>query len=96
MGRKLYVGNLPYTTTEDELRETFEPYGQVSRVAIVMDKQSGLPRGFGFVEMNQDEEGALAIAELHESQLGDRAIKVKEARPRTERNGERRSRSGRN
>lgn len=93
---RIYVGNLAEQTTENEIRDAFAAYGEVSRVAIITDKQSGQPRGFGFVEMNQDEEGTLAIAELHESQLGDRAIKVKEARPRTERNGERRSRSGRN
>jgi cold-inducible RNA-binding protein len=84
---KIYVGNLTEQTTETQIRDTFAPYGQVSRVAIVMDKQTGLPRGFGFVEMHEAEEGKRAIAGLHGTLLGDRALKVKEARPREERTG---------
>lgn len=92
---KIYVGNLAEQTTETEIREAFSAYGQVSRVAIMTDKQSGLPRGFGFVEMKQAEEGESAIAELHGTRLGDRTLKVKEAKPRAERNGAHRSRADR-
>lgn len=83
---KIYVGNLAEDTTENELREAFGAYGEVGRVAIVADKQTGLPRGFGFVEMNM-EQGTSAIAGLDGSSLGDRALKVNEAKPRSERNG---------
>ncbi len=93
---KIYVGNLAGQTTESEIRETFAPYGQVSRVAIMMDKQSGLPRGYGLVEMAQAEEGELAIAELHGTLLGDQVLQVREARIRPKRNGEPRSRPSRN
>lgn len=84
---KIYVGNLAEQTTANEIRDTFTPYGQVSRVALLTDKQTGLPRGIGVVVMDQAEEGRLAIAGLHGTLLGDRAIKVKEARPQAERNG---------
>lgn len=93
---KIYVGNLAEQTTEDEIRETFEPYGQVSRVAIMTDKQSGLPRGSGLVEMKQAEEGELAIAELHGTLLGDQVLKVREAKLRAKRKGKPRSRPSRN
>ena len=92
----IYVGNLAEQTTENELRETFAAYGQVSSVAIITDKKSGLPRGFGFVEMDEAEEGKLAIAGLDGALLGDRAIKVNEARARAERNGLSHSRASQN
>jgi RNA recognition motif-containing protein len=90
---RIYVGNLAAQTTENELRETFAAYGQVSQVAIITDKKTGLPRGFGFVEMDQTEEGEQAISELHGTLLGDRTLKVKPARSREEGNGEDRSRA---
>lgn len=93
---RIYVGNLAAHTTKNEIRKTFEPYGQVSRVAIAMDKQSGLPRGFGIVEMAQDEDGKRAIAEIHGTQLDNRTLRVKEARPRKERNGQHRNRADKN
>jgi len=92
---KIYVGNLAEQTTANEIRETFAAYGEVSRVAIITDKESGLPRGFGFVEMNQTGQGELAIAKLDGALLGDRALKVREARSRAERNGMPRSRASR-
>lgn len=93
---KIYVGNLAEQITENELRETFAAYGQVSRVTIIIDKKSGLPRGFGFVEMDEAEEGELAIVELDGALLGDRAMKVNEARARAERNGHPDSRASQN
>lgn len=92
---RIYVGNLAEQTTEDEIRETFAAYGRVSQIAIIMDKKSGLPRGFGFLEMDQAEEGELAIAELDGTILGDQALKVNEARPRPERNEKNRRREDR-
>ena len=93
---KIYVGNLAEQITEKEIRETFEPFGQVSRVAIVMDKQSGLPRGFGIVVMDQAEEANRAISELHGTLLGNQSLKIKEARPRAAHIGEDRNRVGGN
>jgi RNA recognition motif-containing protein len=84
---KIYVGNLAEQTTEDEIREAFAPYGDVTRVTIATDKQSGHPRGFGFVEMLQAEEAEEAISKLHGTLLREQPLKVKEAKPRTERNG---------
>ena len=78
---RIYVGNLAAQTTENELREAFAAYGQISQVVILRDKQSSLPRSFGFVEMNQDEEGALAIAELNGTLLRKRPLKVSKAGP---------------
>jgi len=82
MGRKLYVGNLPYTTSEDELRDLFSRVGQVDTVNVVRDNATGRARGFAFVEMASDAEAAKAVAELHETQLGGRALAVNEARPK--------------
>ena len=84
---KIYVGNLAEQTTNKEIRETFAAYGEVSRVAIISDKQNGYVRRFGLVKMDRAEEGEVAIAELHGTLLGDRALKVKAARPRAEHNG---------
>lgn len=90
----IYVGNLPWSTSEDELRELFEEYGEVSSVNIIKDRDSGRSRGFGFVEM--EEEGARAAIEaLDGEELDGRALKVNQARPREER-GDRRGRGGRN
>lgn len=83
MSKKLYVGNLSFQTTEDELREVFGQYGQVTSAQVVMDRETGRSRGFAFVEMA---EGAdQAIAAMNGAQLGGRTLTVNEARPREER-----------
>jgi cold-inducible RNA-binding protein len=81
---KLYIGNLPYQVTEDQLREAFESFGQVESVAIIKDKYSGQSKGFGFVEMPANAEGQAAIESLNGKDFNGRAIKVNEAKPRTE------------
>ena len=83
--KNIFVGNLSFNTGEDELRQLFEQYGQVDRVAIMTDRDTGRSRGFGFVEMTNDEDGEKAIAALNGSQLGGRTLNVNEARPKTER-----------
>ena len=83
----IYVGNLSFKTTEDELRQAFEAFGAVSAVNIISDKETGRPRGFGFVEMTNADEGGKAIEGLHETNLGGRTITVNEARPREPRAG---------
>jgi RNA recognition motif-containing protein len=82
MGRKLYVGNLPYEIGETELQELFGQCGAVDTVRIMRDMATGRARGFGFVEMNTDEEAQAAITKLNEHQLGGRALVVNEARPK--------------
>jgi cold-inducible RNA-binding protein len=84
MGRKLYVGNLPYETGEKELQELFGQFGSVDTVRIMRDMATGRARGFGFVEMATDEEAQTVIAKLNEHQLGGRALTVNEARPKPE------------
>jgi len=86
--KNIFVGNRSFNTSEDELRQIFEPYGQVDRVSILTDRDTGRSRGFGFVEMANAEEGEKAIAGLNGSQVGGRTINVNEARPKTERAGE--------
>jgi len=81
----IYVGNLPFAVNEDQLKELFETYGQVESAAIVSDKFTGRPRGFGFVKMPEREEGLRAIQELDEKDFMGRNLKVNEARPRTDR-----------
>lgn len=85
--KNIFVGNLSFNTTEDELRKAFEPYGQVERVSILTDRDTGRSRGFAFVEMTNTEEGEKAIAGLNGTQLGGRTINVNEARPKAERAG---------
>jgi len=85
--KNIFVGNLSFNTNEDELRQIFEPYGQVDRVSIMTDRDTGRSRGFGFVEMASNEDGEKAIAGLNGSQVGGRTINVNEARPKTERSG---------
>ena len=80
----IYVGNLPWTLSEEDLREAFAAFGEVESAKIVTDKFSGRSRGFGFVEMPNREEGEAAISGMNEKDLKGRAIKVNEARPRTE------------
>jgi cold-inducible RNA-binding protein len=93
--KNIFVGNLSFNTSEDELRQAFEAYGQVERVSILTDRETGRSRGFGFVEMSNAEEGEKAIAGLNGSQLGGRTINVNEARPKAERAGGGRERGGR-
>ena len=78
----IYVGNLSYEMTEDELREAFAEYGDVSEVKVLSDRETGRSRGFGFVEMPNQSEGEAAIAQLNGKDLGGRALRVNEARPR--------------
>jgi cold-inducible RNA-binding protein len=85
--KNIFVGNLSFNTNEDELRQLFESYGQVERVSILTDRETGRSRGFGFVEMNSNEDGEKAIAALNGSQIGGRTINVNEARPKAERVG---------
>lgn len=84
---KIYVGNLSYDMTEDELRQEFTPYGEVSSVDILSDKVSGQSRGFGFVEMASKSEGEAAITGLNGKMLRERSIVVSEARPRSDNRG---------
>jgi RNA recognition motif-containing protein len=85
--KNIFVGNLSFSTTEDELRQMFESYGQVDRVSIMTDRDTGRSRGFGFVEMASNEDGEKAITALNGSQTGGRTLNVNEARPKTERAG---------
>jgi RNA recognition motif-containing protein len=85
--KNIFVGNLDFNTSEDELRTMFEAYGQVDRVSIMTDRDTGRSRGFGFVEMANAEDGEKAIAALNGSQLGGRTLNVNEARPKVERTG---------
>jgi RNA recognition motif-containing protein len=78
----LYVGNLPFSTNDDDLRTAFEAHGTVSSAQVIMDRDTGRSRGFGFVEMDNDDEARAAIEALDGSDLAGRRIKVNEARPR--------------
>ncbi len=84
---KLYVGNLSFDTGESDLRTAFEAHGNVDSVAVVSDKYTGRSRGFGFVEMNNDEEARAAMADLNEKELDGRKLNVNEARPREDNRG---------
>jgi len=81
--KNLFVGNMSFQTTESELRSMFEPFGQVTRVHIAMDRETGRARGFAFVEMPNDAEAAKAIAGLDGKEVGGRNLKVNEARPKS-------------
>jgi RNA recognition motif-containing protein len=83
----IYVGNLDFKVTEDELRQAFSAYGQVDSVTILKDRDTGQPRGFGFVEMANNEEAQKAISGMNGAQLGSRALNVNEARPKEARAG---------
>jgi len=85
--KNIYVGNLSFGATEDSVRSLFETHGTVGRVNIVTDRDTGQPRGFGFVEMSNDGEGEKAIAALNGADLDGRTLNVNEARPKTERSG---------
>ena len=92
MNTKIYVGNLSFGTTENDLKELFAPHGTVSEVALIMDKMTGRSRGFAFVSMGTPEESQAAIASLNGKDLDGRALTVNEARPKEE--GGRRSFGG--
>lgn len=81
----IYVGNLSYNCTEDELRQAFGQFGQVSSVNLIMDRETGRPRGFAFVEMPDGDEANTAIQQLNLKEIAGRSITVNEARPRTDR-----------
>lgn len=94
MGKKLYVGNLPYSATEATLRELFAPLGEVTSVSIITDRDSGRSKGFGFVEMATEAAAQQAISQLSGKSMDDRAITVAEARPQADRGGSGGSRGG--
>lgn len=83
--KNLYVGNLPHTTTEAELRTLFQVHGDVDKVSIVTDRETGRARGFAFVEMPNAAEADKAVAALNGTELGGRALKINEAKPKSER-----------
>jgi len=85
MGKKLYVGNLPFSATDESLQEMFAQSGSVTSAKIIMDRDTGRSKGFGFVEMASDEEASDAIQKLNGQSVGGRAITVAEARPVTPR-----------
>ena len=80
---KLYVGTLPYNTTEDDLRNLFSQYGSIDSVAVITDRETGRSKGFGFVEFGNDAEARSAIQALSGQEYGGRALTVNEARPKT-------------
>src|SRR6202166_4859460 len=87
MGKKLYVGNLSYDVDSSALGEMFTPHGTVESAQIIMDRDTGRSKGFGFVEMKSDQEAQAAIAALNGKEVGGRALTVNEARPKTEGGG---------
>jgi cold-inducible RNA-binding protein len=87
MGRKLYVGNLPYETGESDLQDLFARAGSVESVTVMRDQATGRARGFAFVEMSSDDEAQKAITELNAFSLGGRNLTVNEARPKADRSG---------
>ena len=87
MGRKLYVGNLPYETGESDLQTMFEAIGPVESVQVMRDMATGRARGFAFIEMSTDEEAQKAITQFNAYSMGGRNLTVNEARPKPERSG---------
>ena len=85
--KNIYVGNLDFNVTEDELRQAFAAYGQVENVTVLKDRDTGQPRGFGFVEMANDEEAQAAIAQLNGTEVEGRSLVVNESRPKQEGGG---------
>ena len=85
--KNVFVGNMSFQTTESELRSLFEPFGEITRIQLMTDRDTGRARGFGFVDMANDEEAAKAIAAFNGKEVGGRALNVNEARPKTERSG---------
>lgn len=87
MSNKLYVGNLPFNATEDDVRDAFEAYGNVTRVTLLTDRETGRPRGFGFVEFATGDEAQAAIQGLDGQDFGGRSLRVNVAKPRENRGG---------
>lgn len=87
MGKKLYVGNLAYGVSDSDLQRIFEPHGTVQSAQVIMDRDTGRSKGFGFVEMGSDQEAQAAIAALNGSEIEGRALTVNEARPKPEGGG---------
>jgi RNA recognition motif-containing protein len=83
--KNVYVGNLPHSTTETELRNLFAPHGEVDSISIITDRDTGQARGFGFVQMKDSGEADKAIAALNGTEFGGRALKINEAKPKTDR-----------
>lgn len=81
----IYVGNLAYTVTQDDLSDAFSAYGEVARASVIMDRDTGRSKGFGFVEMPDDGQARAAIEALNDKSLGGRAMRVNEAKPRDDR-----------
>ena len=84
---KIYIGNMSYETTEDNIRQAFEGFGEVTSVNVITDRETGRPKGFGFVEMSSDTEGQAAIDGLNSTDMNGRTVNVNVARPRVERGG---------
>lgn len=78
----IYVGNISYSTKEEDLKESFGAFGEVTSVKIISDRETGRSKGFGFVEMTDDDAGATAIEEMNGKEIGGRALRVNEARPK--------------
>ncbi len=89
MGRKLYVGNLAYQMSDSDLERLFSPHGTVQSAQVIMDRDTGRSKGFGFVEMKTDQEAQAAIAAMNGKEVEGRALKVNEAKPREDRGGSR-------
>jgi RNA recognition motif-containing protein len=87
MGKKLYVGNLSYSVTDSELEQLFTPHGTVESAQVIMDRDTGRSKGFGFVEMQTEQQAQAAIAALNNQEVGGRNLIVNEARPKTEGGG---------
>lgn len=85
MSKKLYVGNLSYTVNNGELEQMFAPHGTVESAHVIMDRDTGRSKGFGFVEMGSDQQAQAAISALHGKEVGGRSLTVNEARPREDR-----------
>src|SRR5690349_24069531 len=87
MEKRLYVGNLPFDTTEDELHQLFSAHGQIVSAKLITDMETGRSRGFGFVEMSTEDEAKVAIEKMNKAKVGNRELTVNEARPRPQRSG---------
>ena len=87
MGKKLYVGNLSYEVSSSDLEQMFSPHGTIESADVIMDRDTGRSKGFGFVEMSSDSEAQAAISALDGQEQGGRALKVNEAKPRQPRGG---------
>ena len=87
--KNVFVGNMSFEATESGLRSIFEPFGEITRVQLITDRDTGRARGFGFVEMSNDADAAKAIAALNGTQMDGRALNVNEAKPKTEGGGSR-------